>query len=151
MLFGFIFLDSDEDPLPPKIRYMHAISIPLCTLLYLYIYMYSVLWYICLFKQSMCCNNIVLILQGGAKVLSYYWRASTVKLLWVTSVIIRLTSIFLCHMQCITYQGYEANEILIQSRNKFRLSTGWTWEQILDNTVEPRYFEAPREMKKSSK
>ena len=38
MLFGFIFLDSDEDPLPPKIRYMHAISIPLCTLLYLYIY-----------------------------------------------------------------------------------------------------------------
>ena len=37
MLFGFIFLDSDEDPLPPKIRYMHAISIPLCILLFLYI------------------------------------------------------------------------------------------------------------------
>lgn len=52
MLFGFIFLDSDEDPLPPKIRYMHAISILLCTLLYI-------------------CNNIVLVLQGGAKVLSY--------------------------------------------------------------------------------
>ena len=42
MLFGFIFLDSDEDPLPPKIRYMHAISIPLCTLLYLYIYICTV-------------------------------------------------------------------------------------------------------------
>ena len=40
MLFGFIFLDSDEDPLPPKIRYMHAISISLCTLLYLCIYIY---------------------------------------------------------------------------------------------------------------
>ena len=43
MLFGYIFLDSDEDPLPPKIRYMHAISILLCTLFHIYIY---VLWYI---------------------------------------------------------------------------------------------------------
>ena len=29
MLFGFIFLDSDEDPLPPKIRYMHASTVKL--------------------------------------------------------------------------------------------------------------------------
>ena len=39
MLFVFIFLDSDEDPLPPKIRYMNAIGILFCTLFYInYVY-----------------------------------------------------------------------------------------------------------------